>query len=427
LKLRDVLRSDSINFVFGFVAPNSQAMVHTVALHLALWWLGSSAKMQSTGEVQVEQRPGNRGNVKQDPVCDVSDKDCSDDLFHGKALLTQRLAVAVDSSDRLGHGSNKNGIQVYPHSLSSGAWGDFWDLWDVKIKNAYMAYIGEKPSSIEYIALFIAGQQKMVDGRKTPSITSGAVDGDYASDTMIPIDPLSMSGLFFDCKDGFCFDKAKTLQLSIFDAQFEWEHSKERKRKMLDGYVDFLLDKINGKEGNVKVIYLAGASRGGCLVARMAQSLMAVEALKTTKFIVQSFDGVCNQNQEEFGTKDDSDKKIVNPLCRSDDCGSSWFAWRTNIKKQFESDDYERLCMRHVVGGKQVIVGFAHAFSHKSCSTIDCTLTTDNGWKWYEQTWVKLKHGVITGDDADTLHMHDDEVVDPMIQHFMQCKQKFDP
>jgi len=232
--------------------------------------------------------------------------------------------------------------------------------------------------------------------------------------------------------DGFCFDQKKTLQLSIFDTQFDFTDKPDFKKKMLKGYEKFMLDKVKGHEEQLKAIYLAGGSRGGCLVARLAQSLIKKDKLKHVKFIVQTFDGMCNHVQGEFGT---SWKPIDNP--KSDN--PLRFALETDIKKQFKSKYRKRLCMRQILGGDSVL-GIAYAFAHKGCHETKCTLPSNGRRRrksrrrriYYEQKWLDLKHGEILGHSKEggskkkIDHSHDSKTVKPMMKHFKNCKEGLD-
>jgi len=193
----------------------------------------------------------------------------------------------------------------------------------------------------------------------------------------------------------------------------------------------FLLDHVKGREKQLKAVYLAGGSRGGCLVVRLAKSMMARAELSHTKFIVQSFDGVCNHWEGEFGT---TWWYYSNPKRgRKHWWWPKWYAYRTSIKSQFDSSQKKRLCMRHAVAGDPI--GWARPFSAWGCgSKKKCTFKTDDGsLTYYEQEWLTLKHGQILGHHEikngrkeKITHSYDSQTVVPMIQHFKNCVQMLD-
>jgi hypothetical protein len=292
--------------------------------------------------------------------------------------------------------------------------GDFWDgIPRERLNKGFMAYVGARPASVEYIAFFSSGQQGLGDYRDThPSIVSGST-GAYRQSDEFALDEKSLSGQFFKCTDeDFCFNREKTLQVSIFDNLFDFQESENMRKTLLKGFKDFLLDSVRDQKEQLKAVYLAGGSRGGCLVAKLAKSLMAREDLKHVKFIVQSFDGVC-RTDNEFGTK--VSKPFRNPL------KWQWYAYRTDVTKQFKREHKTRLCMRHLTGGEKVITELARSFTHKSqsCKKKNCAVKLKNGHKYYEQTWTKLGHMELLSD-----HAHDDEVVKPMMEHFKKCKER---
>jgi len=330
-------------------------------------------------------------------------------------------------------GSRRRRIKVEPHK-------------EKNLENAYMAYVGEIPKTIEYIAVFTSGQQ--IGAR--PSIISGT-NGKYDKEKKHDIDPESLAGRFFRCEQAksrkknnkFCFDQKKTLQLSIFDNKFDYtKDERKHKVKLLSGYSKFLRKAVKGQERDLKAIYLAGGSRGGCLVLRLAEDLMWPGELQHVKFIVHSFDGVCNHWQEEFGT---SHAAIHNP--------KNWWhkGQQFDIKKQFKKKYRKRLCMRHIVDGEATSI-IAFPFAQKGCGEPEpdsCRLplpgrrrfTTRRRRRiYYEQKWLNFGHGShlkilgqwkfetspIWSKEYKIDHSFDSETVKPMMKHFIKCKTRLD-
>jgi len=339
------------------------------------------------------------------------------------AVQTQTAVLLQRGQLREKKDTDSEEIWVVPQLLTT--FGNFWHgIPSKKLKHAFMAHVGAVPTSVEYIAVFSSGQQGIDKMRlQNPSVVSGST-GSYRSGGGFVLDELSMSGKFFTCTDDFCFNGGnsdKTLQLSIFDSLFDFQEDEETKQKLLEGYEAFLLDSVNSRDKTTKLkaVYLAGGSRGGCLMARLAKSLIAREDLNHVKFIVQSFDGVCRPDGE-FGT---TFRRTFNPLKkRGSNPSKWWYGYKTDVTKQFKKEHTERLCMRQIVGGEKVFTDLARGFTHKGwdCRKKHCKVPSKSRRRiYYEQTWTNLGHVELLSN-----HAHDSEIVKPMMEHFKTCKQR---
>lgn len=85
------------------------------------------------------------------------------------------------------------------------------------------------------------------------------------------------------------FSMENTYVGLVFDARFNYEFFKTKKDTIQKGYYDYLMQKIGQ---NVSTIYLAGHSRGGCLVMRLASQITA--NYPNIRVIVHNHDGVCS-------------------------------------------------------------------------------------------------------------------------------------
>ncbi len=167
----------------------------------------------------------------------------------------------------------------------------------------------------------------------------------------------------------------------VNDNNFDHLFSSDEKQQILDGFVHWLEGQVRPE---TSVIYLAGSSRGGCLVMRMAQALRNNPNLDGIDLYVSSFDGVCKYSQGELGTFGEKINNPVRPAL------TSYGGWATDLSAQFPRRS--RLHIFHVVGGAEVapLTGI-RAFSAYSGSSPPNT-GSNLDWGWYKQNWVKWQH-----------------------------------
>ena len=180
------------------------------------------------------------------------------------------------------------------------------------------------------------------------------------------------------------FKPSETYAAGAWDARFNWEFSQGEKNDILEAYYKWLSSKFHAHK--IKVIYLAGHSRGGCLAMRLAQKFN--NAHPNVPIIVHSFDGVCNQIQHELGTWG---TKITNPT------NSGYKAFKTNMINQFNNK--KSIAIYHMASGDDVLEA-AHAFTHSGFKV------EHNGFDWYNQQWFDVQHTAmdswLTHDEAQT-------------------------
>jgi hypothetical protein len=169
-----------------------------------------------------------------------------------------------------------------------------------------------------------------------------------------------------------------------FDARFNFDFGAGEKQDIEDAYYQWLRNKFDS--GRIRSIYLAGYSRGGCLVARLASRFN--RDLPNVPLIVHIFDGVCAPSTPthpwdgpEWGLMGGS--RIYNPL------NSNYSAYRVDMFQRFPHR--ARLSVLNMVGGEQVLVDSARALTHED-ATAQTRELFENGRRWYRQTWHNLDH-----------------------------------
>jgi hypothetical protein len=306
--------------------------------------------------------------------------------------------------------------------------GKFWENAGVrgnKQDNIFLSVMSPPTKrDIEYIVFLSSGQQGLTGRGQGSNVVSGA-PSDYRWNTnencckKITLNPKSIAAQMYQNKDGKYWPRKKTLAITIFNNQFNFLTSKSQKDKVLAGYADFLDSLVEWN--NIKGIHLGGASRGACLAMRLAQELPKKFNLKSTKFIINSVDGVCKATQHEFGVQ------LRDPIKNSHvDARHTYQAYRTDLNKQFPASMRQNLCIRHVLGGEDVTkVGLGvRAFSHTSCDTNETTcalkLPGDSDFAWYTQQWTPHCHQCLGRDYA-----LEDYTVIPALKHFEMCREHF--
>lgn len=254
------------------------------------------------------------------------------------------------------------------------------DLFRVRIAEV------DAPATREAIVVMSAGQ-KASSGSSSSSGHANGLTG-QAPDWDKSCNDVSCSGVTLDGRSlamklraqGW-FPGSATYLAVINDNNFDHLFDSGKKQQLLDGFVHWLEDQIRPE---TRSIYLAGSSRGGCLVMRMAQALRQDPAHDHIDLYVSSFDGVCKKSQGELGTFDD---KINNP---ERPWGTFYGGWATNMSAQFPRRD--RLRIFHIAGGQEVVPATGiRAFSAYAGSSPPKT-GSNLDWGWYKQTWVRWKH-----------------------------------
>ncbi|ACY14682.1 hypothetical protein [Haliangium ochraceum] len=249
------------------------------------------------------------------------------------------------------------------------------DLYKVRIAEV------DAPSTREAIVLMSAGQKASSSGHSN-GLTGQASDwDDSCNDVDCPGVSLDGRSLAMKLRALGWLPPSSTYLAVINDNNFDHLFGSDKKQEMLDGFVDWLGEQVRPE---TQTIYLAGSSRGGCLVMRMAKALRQDPAYNDISVLVSSFDGVCKKSQGELGTFND---KINNP---DRPWGTFYGGWATNMNGQFPN--HANLSIFHIVGGQEVVPASGiRAFSAYAGSSPPKT-GSDLDWGWYRQSWVKWKH-----------------------------------
>lgn len=239
----------------------------------------------------------------------------------------------------------------------------------------------DAPSTREALVVLSAGQKASSSGHSN-GLTGQASNWD-ANCGDISCSSVTLDGRSLGMKlqaQGW-LPRATTWMAVVNDNNFDHLFDSQKKQQILDGFVHWLESQVRPE---TRVIYLAGSSRGGCLVMRMAQALRANTSLDGIDLYVSSFDGVCKYSQGELGT---FSEKINNPVRP---WGTFYGGWATNMSAQFPRRG--GLHIYHIVGGQEVAPATGiRAFSAYAGSSPPNT-GTNLDWGWYKQTWVRWKH-----------------------------------
>lgn len=277
---------------------------------------------------------------------------------------------------------------------------DEYEVWerahvaDTRSKSTFLARISSPAKNdVRYLAFFAAGQQ---DGSLL-SVHKKCFDDECGTSSGITGQPADWKRAFAEDKTLWqkdfpienslvtevidhprYFEKARTFAVAAWDAQFNYERTVSEKQDIEDAYFAYLNSKFD--PALIRVIYLAGHSRGGCLVMRLAKRFN--RTYPHIPVIVHSFDGVCTPGEDELGT---SSAEVRNPISTSDKYGK-----KTNIAGQFSHPS--SVFALHAAGGAEVLDGAISAFADvHTFSNQDATEEyTSHGW--YAQQWFDAQH-----------------------------------
>ncbi|VUD67408.1 hypothetical protein TDB9533_03778 [Thalassocella blandensis] len=178
------------------------------------------------------------------------------------------------------------------------------------------------------------------------------------------------------------YDESDTFIALAFDARFNWGFSQDNKRDIVNAYFDWLKSKV--QLNTLESVYLAGHSRGGALVLRLAQKFQ--QEMPNVPVIVHTFDPVARSTEGELGTYNDY---INNPTVDYprdsnlvEDKGN--WSWKTNIINQYPNK--VNLSIYNLVNGGNI--GFPARFTRSLTHESATEENTDLGW--YRQQWFPV-------------------------------------
>lgn len=240
----------------------------------------------------------------------------------------------------------------------------------------------DAPATRNAVVFLSSGQKASSSSGHENGITGQAYNWyDTCGDVSCPNVTLDGRSLAMKLRAQGWFPPATTYMAVANDNNFDHLFSVDTKQKILNGFVSWIQAQIRPETTKV---YLAGSSRGGCLVMRMAQALRANSALNGIEIYVSSFDGVCRYSEGELGT---FGTKINNPVRP---WGTFYGGWATALTNQYPNRNL--LHIYHVVGGQEVAPASGiRAFAAYSGSTPPGT-GSNLDWGWFKETWVKWQH-----------------------------------
>ncbi|WP_342375156.1 hypothetical protein NVS55_28155 [Myxococcus stipitatus] len=251
---------------------------------------------------------------------------------------------------------------------------------DLVLHNIRIAEV-DAPGARDALVVMSAGQKISSSGHSS-GVTGQSSNWDATCDGVsCPNVTLDGRSLAMKLDTLGWFPRGRTYLSVVNDSNFDHLFDSDTKQRIVNGISGWLQAQVRPE---TRSIYLAGSSRGGCLMMRLAQALRANTTLDGIDIYVSSFDGVCRNSQGELGT---SDSKINNPVRP---WGTFYGAWATDLNAQFPRR--QRLHLFQVVGGQEVapatgiraFAGYAGASPPSTGTNLD--------WGWYKQTWVKWKH-----------------------------------
>lgn len=251
---------------------------------------------------------------------------------------------------------------------------------DLVLHNIRIAEV-DAPGVREALVIMSAGQKISSSGHSS-GVTGQSSNWDASCDSVsCPNVTLDGRSLAMKLDSLGWFPRGRTYLSVVNDNNFDHLFDSDTKQRIVNGFSGWLQAQVRPE---TRSIYLAGSSRGGCLMMRLAQALRANTALDGIDIYVSSFDGVCRNSQGELGTYD---SKIDNPVRP---WGTFYGAWATDLNAQFPRRN--RLHLFQVVGGQEVAPATGiRAFSGYAGASPPST-GTNLDWGWYKQTWVKWKH-----------------------------------
>ncbi|MBN2444415.1 MAG: hypothetical protein JXJ04_23835 [Spirochaetales bacterium] len=217
-----------------------------------------------------------------------------------------------------------------------------------------------KPASgsIRNIVFLSAGQQG-VD--LLPEAYRNAVTGQYYGWDTNPtgdswkeftskvayIDADALAGRIIKNAGSLGLSSSNTYFAVVFDACFYHMMPADRKADAVNGWLDWIVSAVGTSNlGNLENIYLAGSSRGGSLVCRLAYQMTQSSywgTLKNTpRIIVSGFDGVAKETQDELFL---TGGKVDNPLTSD----STVWCWESGLTTRLQN--YSNIRILQVAGG----------------------------------------------------------------------------
>jgi pimeloyl-ACP methyl ester carboxylesterase len=258
-------------------------------------------------------------------------------------------------------------------------WWEHHGVPDQIQKNTHIGRYNEPArGNVRHLAFFAAGQRW---GDGDISLITGQPNypdfGYTEANRWMTVDDRSLPFRMFN--EGI-YSRADTFVGLAYDARFNWGFSPANKNDIVDAYYDWLKSKVHAN--NLRSVYLAGHSRGGALVMRLAQKFK--QEFPNVILIVHTFDPVAVMQEGEMGAFNSSidnpvagfprDTAFLNNL-------GNW-SWRSDLRTQYVNKRNYAFT-NYLVGGK--IFGLAQevrSLTHQSSTDPQSSLG------WYDHMWV---------------------------------------
>jgi len=261
-------------------------------------------------------------------------------------------------------------------------------------KNTYIGkYNAPSRSKVEHIVLLASGQRfgDIDDNWITGQPDTRAFKKQEGDRTL----GVSTESLAYKLFSQDVYSESNTFAALAVDPRFNWGFSKDNKRDIVNAYFTWLKGKFH--KSNLKSVYLAGHSRGGALVMRLAKKFQS--EFPDVAVIVHTFDPVPNKKKGELGATsgyiDNPEAGYPRDTILTHNKGN--WAWKSDFRTYFDKKQHLSVS-NYLVGGK--IKGFGsgaqevRAVSHKSGTDT----RTDLGW--YSQRWYSMPQLGFDAEDA---------------------------
>lgn len=197
------------------------------------------------------------------------------------------------------------------------------------------------------------------------------------------------------------FDPAESFIGVAVDARFNFEHTAIATQNVEDAYYDWLRSQY--LDANLQSVFLAGHSRGGCLVARLARRFQ--QDYPGLPIIVQLYDPVCSMT--EMGVN------VANSVDNPIEANVTWMARTTNFTNRYQPPagfTRENLRVLNLISGDPVLDLWVSVLQYliapwsmwmtgvqvTSFTQIgDPDTLVDQGVTWYERYWSNAGHTVV--------------------------------
>ena len=234
---------------------------------------------------------------------------------------------------------------------------------------------------VKHLVLLAAGQRDELNTGGQRSLVTGQPDfSNFGRQESGRTFTIAANSLPYRLFQSGTFNQSDTFMALAFDARFNWGFSNANKNDIVNAYYDWLMSKVFSS--NLETIYLAGHSRGGALVMRLAKKFQ--QNHPNVKLVLHTFDPVPNRKKGELGA---FNSYINNPTVNYPrDTGGlnnlgNW-SYKSDLRNFF-SDKTNLSVYNYLVGGK--IFGLAQevrSVSHQTGTSEHTDLA------WYQQQWI---------------------------------------